>query len=1157
MAEPPSTSFPPPPLPPKESVTRRYKLVWRLLLISNLALGAYIFARPRKKDTSTVKDSKASEKAIKDSKAEEKMKADEEVRSAIEMTQIYETATLPPPAKEPVKVHEPIPEDQQRELFKWMLEEKRKVKSKDPEEKKRIDEDKAILKQFIPSVHLYSPLTTLRDNLIVVIQDAEGNEISHAGVETKLIVEKGLWDDIFPLEGGGQVHLKLQFVLNEDERNRIRMMRESAMKKKHGELLNCRTSTVEFATNDSSKVASSLYHMISDKNEETSSAIALSQRDDLNRNKISHNESNDHVEAQSLSADTPIRAVYSKESPNEKVEAQLLSANKPIRAFYSKESSSSIKSSESSFSSGERRFLEKIPRSVKKMISAFETNVSQDMTPHIKPSSPEKLQANKFGLDIEEAKATNKKIAQGTAKFEELSTTKERVKKTNISQNSKFKLVQKELDTKDEKSDENILRTLTIEKSSAPDRVLDRHRHLSYNDSDKQHCGGISVVEESLSKVSAERSQSLTILGASTHDLRSVVDYEDMDETFEGSGAWIFPDQLRRFCVTTGGKKLMDFLGGYSIKPEVRAKKMNLSTPEKPKEDGGPESEVDRRKKTHKVKNSKPKSEEVESSTGPVGQAIKVAIMVGFGILVLFTRQRNNSSAVKFLEYPELKMVRSIKNPKKAKRKNKGKGDGSSSSSVPSMPAKVWQPGVDKLEEGEELQCDPSAYNSLHAFHIGWPCLSFDIVRDALGLVRTEFPHTAYLVAGTQAEKAAWNSIGIFRISNISGKRRELVPTKSTTDGSDMDSDDSDSELESEDEGPGGSGAPILQAILHSPLFTHFYLLSIIAFSQLIFIWILLRKLAHDGCVNRIRAMTQIPHICASWADTGHMQIWDVSSHLNALAESESDLNQGAASVFNQAPLFKFGHKDEGFAIDWSPLVPGRLLTGDCKNYIHFWEPTSDASWKVDATPFIGHTASVEDLQWSPTEHDIFASCSVDGTIAIWDVRTGKKPVDSFKAHDADVNVISWNRLASCMLASGSDDGTFSIHDLRSLKNKERDTVVAHFAFHKHPITSIEWSPHEASTLAVSSADNQLTIWDLSLERDEEEEAEFRAKTKEEVNAPQDLPPQLLFVHQGQKDIKELHWNSQIPGMIISTAGDGFNILMPSNIQNTLPSDAA
>ncbi|KAI4380751.1 hypothetical protein MLD38_006905 [Melastoma candidum] len=111
-------------------------------------------------------------------------------------------------------------------------------------------------------------------------------------------------------------------------------------------------------------------------------------------------------------------------------------------------------------------------------------------------------------------------------------------------------------------------------------------------------------------------------------------------------------------------------------------------------------------------------------------------------------------------------MVRRVKNPNKAQRRNKGSkkgGRSSSSASIPSRPTRVWQPGVDEIEEGEELQCDPSAYNSLHAFHVDWPCLSFDILRDSLGLVRSEFPYTAYLIAGTQAEKDSWNSIGIFK----------------------------------------------------------------------------------------------------------------------------------------------------------------------------------------------------------------------------------------------------------------------------------------------------------------------------------------------------------------------------------------------------------
>lgn len=38
-----------------------------------------------------------------------------------------------------------------------------------------------------------------------------------------MILEKGVWEDTFPL-GEGYLHLKLQVVLSDEERDRIRMM---------------------------------------------------------------------------------------------------------------------------------------------------------------------------------------------------------------------------------------------------------------------------------------------------------------------------------------------------------------------------------------------------------------------------------------------------------------------------------------------------------------------------------------------------------------------------------------------------------------------------------------------------------------------------------------------------------------------------------------------------------------------------------------------------------------------------------------------------------------------------------------------------------------------------------------------------------------------
>lgn len=111
-----------------ESTVIVYSLCWTEVCVNFVA---YLFMRTKKKDTDV----------------EDEVVAPGSTTAAV--TAPVEKPLPSPTIKEPPKLREPISENQQRELFKWILEEKRKVKTKDPEEKKRVDEEKAILKEFI------------------------------------------------------------------------------------------------------------------------------------------------------------------------------------------------------------------------------------------------------------------------------------------------------------------------------------------------------------------------------------------------------------------------------------------------------------------------------------------------------------------------------------------------------------------------------------------------------------------------------------------------------------------------------------------------------------------------------------------------------------------------------------------------------------------------------------------------------------------------------------------------------------------------------------------------------------------------------------------------------------------------------------------------
>eukprot|EP01056_Protomagalhaensia_sp_Gyna25_P005989 Protomagalhaensia_sp_Gyna_25__5988@NODE_932_length_2396_cov_269_417904_g738_i0_p1_GENE_NODE_932_length_2396_cov_269_417904_g738_i0NODE_932_length_2396_cov_269_417904_g738_i0_p1_ORF_typecomplete_len430_score69_18WD40/PF00400_32/0_013WD40/PF00400_32/1_6e06WD40/PF00400_32/4_9WD40/PF00400_32/0_00076WD40/PF00400_32/8_5e03ANAPC4_WD40/PF12894_7/0_025ANAPC4_WD40/PF12894_7/2e10ANAPC4_WD40/PF12894_7/0_023eIF2A/PF08662_11/21eIF2A/PF08662_11/0_00036eIF2A/PF08662_11/0_033CAF1C_H4bd/PF12265_8/1_7e06CAF1C_H4bd len=396
---------------------------------------------------------------------------------------------------------------------------------------------------------------------------------------------------------------------------------------------------------------------------------------------------------------------------------------------------------------------------------------------------------------------------------------------------------------------------------------------------------------------------------------------------------------------------------------------------------------------------------------------------------------------------------------------------------------RLFRPNVDTLEKGEQLVVDDEFYSINHSFGLGLPCVSFDIVQDNLGAVRTRGPHTLTLVAGTQAAQRKDNGLIVAKATGI---RRTFVDEQ-------MDEDDDRSDDASE-EGYNGDVEPKITS----------------------------HKVCFAAEINSVKVSPHQNWLVATFTDDATVSVHSIRDQLRALDNPSSYCNHA------QKPLYSHSlHTKEGFALQWAPLLEGVLASGSRDHTIQILRPVEGGF--SPGPQLRGHEEPVEGLAWKFDDANILASGSVDKSIQVWDLRTDSVSTTIANAHNGDVNTLQFNRAAEPFhLLSGGDDGCTIVRDIRM-----PEAILASYDWHKEPVCAVDWHPADGSMYLSAGYDNQLVIWSLDVENAD--------------SPNPSIPDQLLFQHLGLDEVTHAKWHPQIPGLVICNGSNGFSLFKPIN----------
>jgi len=224
-----------------------------------------------------------------------------------------------------------------------------------------------------------------------------------------------------------------------------------------------------------------------------------------------------------------------------------------------------------------------------------------------------------------------------------------------------------------------------------------------------------------------------------------------------------------------------------------------------------------------------------------------------------------------------------------------------------------------------------------------------------------------------------------------------------------------------------------------------------------------------EGHAASVRAVTFSPDglYIASASDDRTIRVWRNSGKAEALPPpADSQTVQQETSSQNMSDTRELtGHTNGVWSVAVSP-DGASIVSGSVDDSIRVWDLETG---KERLSPLLGHTKSVYSVAIS-SDGRLIASGSADKTVRLWDLKTGAAVGQPMRGHTGSVEAVVFSP-DSRWLASGSFDKTVRVWDVATQRSANWGPLVR-----RDSVTSVAISPN-GQLVAAGNTSGRISIW--------------------------------------------------------------------------------